>query len=101
MQMLGAGLRRLPPAMHDGGKRRQRLHQNQTQLRKLNPVKVYAEKENPDFDEIELNDDYYKELGIDDEELESQNLFSASDIGELHHKPAIRFLFQPHNPPLQ
>ena len=37
------------------------------------------QKENPHFDDLELNDEYYDSLGIGPEELAEQLSFSASD----------------------
>ena len=35
----------------------------------------------PDFDDLELDDDYYREMGMDEDELEAQTLHHADDTG--------------------
>lgn len=42
---------------------------------------VFAEVlDNPDFDDIELNDELYRELGLTEDEIEAQRMYSAYDV---------------------
>ena len=42
---------------------------------------VTARMDSPGFDDFELDDAYYRELGIDEDELEAQTTYHADDIG--------------------
>ena len=43
---------------------------------------VTATASSTSFDDFDLDDAYYRELGIDDDELEAQTTFAADDIGK-------------------
>lgn len=52
---------------------------SQTSARSSYTASQDWKRENPDFDDIELNEDYYRSLGISEEELADQLSFLASD----------------------
>lgn len=37
--------------------------------------------EEPDFDQLKLDDAYYKEMGLDEDELDVQKTYEPDDIG--------------------
>ena len=39
--------------------------------------------DNPDFDDLELNDEYYRDMGMTKEDIEEQTAFQASDVDPL------------------
>ncbi len=45
------------------------------------PIAALQQPEEPDFDQIRLNDDFYRELGLDEDELDAQKSYEPDDIG--------------------
>lgn len=45
------------------------------------PIAALQSPEEPDFDQIRLNDDFYRELGLDEDELDAQKSYEPDDIG--------------------